>query len=258
MLSRVSRTIWSMYALGEAGLPLTVTTRGRTYALEHVVKHDFWAGTGFYRDVESGARAVVKINRQTSFAFIPLRWIGRRLRRREVRAYERCADLPNVPALLGDASDTGFVHAFVEGGPLNKERKTPDPFFEELMSLVRELERRGIAYVDSQKPQNILLGEDGRPHLIDFQVSFDATAWRPRWLGRMLLKPLVRGDVYHVLKNKRRFRPDLLTPDEIATLNNKGPLHKLHGWISAPYHWVRKPLMKWLERTGRVMPEKSK
>jgi hypothetical protein len=247
-----------MYALGEAGLPPSVQVSGRGYALEQTVKHDFWAATGFYKDQQSGERIVVKVNRQTRFAFLPLRWIGRRLQRREVRAYRRCTDLPNIPALLGDVTDTGFAHAYVEGGPLTKDKKVPDPFFGELMQLVRELERRGIAYVDSQKPQNILLGDDGKPHLIDFQVSFDATAWWPRWMGSRLLKLFVRGDVYHVLKNKRRFRPDQLTPDEISILNNKGFLHRLHGWVSAPYHWVRKPLMKWLEKSGRVMAEKSK
>ncbi|MFT3789119.1 MAG: hypothetical protein QM770_23575 [Tepidisphaeraceae bacterium] len=253
----MAKTFWSMYALGEAGLPTSIESGGQTWALETTVKHDFWAATGFYRSA-SGERAVVKINRQKMFVILPLRWIGRWLGNREMRAYRKLQDLPNIPRLIGPATDTGFAHSFIEGGPLTRDKKPPDGFFDELQALTDELKRRGIAYVDSNKPQNILLGDDGRPYLIDFQVSCDASQWWPPALGRWVLNLMYRGDVYHVAKNKRRFRPDLLTDADKAILARKGFLHRLHGIVSWPYHAIRKPTMKWLERSGRVMPEKSK
>ena len=86
-----------------------------------------------------------------------------------MRIYRRLGDLPNVPEMLGLVGETGFLHAFVEGRPLEKGKPVPDGFFAELEALLREVHKRGIAYVDTNKPQNILLGDDGRPHLIDFQ-----------------------------------------------------------------------------------------
>jgi hypothetical protein len=238
------RVLWFMHALGKAGLPTSVSALGRDYALEKTVKHDFWAATGFYRSAD-GTRAVVKINRPGIIG----RWLGYR----ERRAYAKLQDLPNIPRLLGEAMRSGIVHSYAEGEPLSRESVVPDAFFDQLIALVEELNRRGIAYVDMNKPQNILLGVDGRPHLIDFQIHFDAGAWWPGWLGRRLLRSFYNGDVYHVLKNKKRFRPDQLTDAERARLENRGLLHRVHRAIMTPIRdYIRRPILKWLSRTGRV------
>ena len=254
-----------MYALGPAGLPATVRRRGRpSYALERTIKHDFWAGTGFYvrpdgADPAMPTRVVVKINRRAAALGLPLRWTGRYLYRRERRAYARLQDVPNVPRLRdGDATDTGLIHDYVEGAPLRKGTPVPDEFFDELMAVVGELNRRGIAYVDTNKPENVLLGDDGRPYLFDFQISFDRSAWWPRWIGRWLLGQFHRGDVYHVLKHKRRFRPDQLTDDERAIVEHRHWTVRLHRRLTWPFRAVRRPLMRWMTRRGWIGPELSK
>ncbi len=252
-----------MYALGRDGLPGSVVIDAQAYTLERQVKHDFWAATGFYQPAESSprdrpARIVVKVNRQTRFLIIPLRWIGRWLARREIRAYEKLKDLPQIPMLLGGVADTGFAHAYVEGAPLNAGRPVPDGFFDELFGLIDEMRGRGIAYVDTNKPENILLTDSGSPCLIDFQISFDAAAWWPRWAGRWWLRRFHAGDVYHILKQKRRFRPDLLSEADRVRLGQRGWLHELHRWISMPYRWIRRPLMRKLIESGRILPEQSK
>lgn len=195
-------------------------------------------------------RIVVKINRRID----PLtRLAGRYLALREVRAYSKLADVPNVPALVGRVTSTGFAHAFAVGEPLSKSSKVPDAFFDELMSLVKELHRRGMAYVDLNKPENVILGDDGRPYLIDFQIHFDAAAWWPGSVGRWLLEIFHRGDVYHVLKHKRRIRPDLLTDEERVALEHRGFFIRLHRTITKPYFRIRRPIMRWLKSSGRVM-----
>ena len=74
-----------------------------------------------------------------------------------------------------------------------------------------ELYRRDVAYVDTNKSHNILLGDDGRPHLIDFQISFAPGILRKipffGWLAGMLLRRLHEADVYHIHKHWRRLRP---------------------------------------------------
>ncbi len=202
-------------------------------------------------------RIVAKFNRQTSFMGLPLRWIGRWLRNRERRAYAKLQAVPGIPALLGDVTDTGFVHEYVEGEPLHKGLALPDDYFPKLLALIDTLRDRGIAYVDSNKPQNILLGDDGLPYLIDFQISFDANAWWPRWLGRKWLAIFHDADVYHVLKQKRRFRPDQLTDAERHRVEHRTILQKLHRGIGKPYFAVRRPLMRWLERSGRAQKKGS-
>jgi hypothetical protein len=253
-----------MYALGRAGLPATVVVEGVPFALAKVVKHDFWAGTGFYdrpADVADGPlprRVVVKINRRVSLLGLPLSPIGRWLRDRERRAYVALADLPYIPPLLdGDAGATGLIHAYIEGAPLRRDAQIPDSFFDELLDAMETMRQRGFAYVDSNKPSNVLLGDDGRPYLFDFQISFNAARWRPRALGRGLLRQFHRSDVYHVLKLKRKFRPDLLSDVDRAILAKGRPGQRTHRAIAAPYFAVRRPLMRWLVRRGFVARELS-
>ena len=123
---------------------------------------------------------------------------------------------------------TGFVHGFVEGKPLSKDRPVPDGFFRQLVELLDELHRRNIAYVDTNKPENILLGDDGRPHLIDFQISYDMHEIGNWWLNRMILRQLQREDGYHILKHKKKLRPDEMTPEEISASERKSWPIRLH------------------------------
>ena len=249
-----------MRALGKAGLPRQFNLGGRTYRLARTVKHDFFAATAFYRD-ESGHTVVLKSGRTGDFAGVPLLWLGRWLCRRELRFYTRLADVPNVPAVLGTVGPTGFVHEFVPGRPLDKHLPVPDGFFDELRDLLAELHRRGIAYVDTNKPQNILLGDDGRPHLIDFQISWDAQDFDLpglRTLNRWLLRRLQHEDFYHVLKHKRRIRPDEMTAEETEAAARKSALIRLHRFVFKPYFALRRRTFKRLRDTGRLMPEGSK
>jgi hypothetical protein len=248
-----------MRALGRAELPERFELRGHVYLRETIVKHDFWAATGFYARADApNDRVVLKIGRTEPFVAIPLIRVGRWLCRREVRIYRALADLPNIPALIGSYGETGFVHALVPGRPLDRSQPVSDRFFDELQSLMARVHARRVAYVDANKPQNILLGDDGRPYLIDFQISFDLpTLGGDHALSRRLLARLQREDDYHVLKHKRKMRPDQLTPDEAERAQRRSLFIRIHRAITTPYFFVRRPLMRWLNRTGRVLPAGS-
>jgi hypothetical protein len=254
---RPDRVAYSMRALGRAGLPREFSLDRITYRLQRTIKHDFFAATAFYVD-DSGHTVVLKISRTTDFAGVPLAWVGRWLCRREMRFYNKLADLPNVPNVLGTVGPTGFVHDFVPGRPLEKNRPVPDGFFDELQQLLGQLHARGLAYVDTNKPQNILLGDDGRPHLIDFQISYDLAELGDWRLNRWWLRRLQHEDLYHVLKHKRRIRPDEMTPDETERATRKSALIRLHRLLTKPYFALRRRTFKRLRDTGRLLPEGSK
>lgn len=252
-----SRSAYSLRALGRSGLPDQIVVGGKSYLLIQTVKHDFFAATGFYED-ETGNRAVLKIGRVVDFAGVPLEWLGRWLCRRELRFYQALADLPNVPAVLGTVGRTGFLHDYIQGQPLSKERSIPDGFFAQLQELLAELHCRQIAYVDTNKPQNILQGDDGRPHLIDFQISWDLHELGDTFLNRWWLSRLQRADLYHILKHKRRLRPDEMTAKEQSLASHRSFLIRLHRFIARPYFLVRRRTFKRLRESGRLLPEGSK
>jgi len=251
-----ARAAWSLRALGRKGLPASFVLGGVTWRLVRTVKHDFWAATGFYANA-AGRKAVLKMGRTTDYAGVPLEWIGRWLCQREVRFYDKLSDLPNVPPVLGTVGTTGFVHAYVEGRPLSRDKPVPDGFFDKLHALMAELHRRGIAYVDTNKPENILLGDDGLPHLIDFQISMDEGERLPRFLQRLAVRHFRGEDLYHVLKHKRRMRKDELTAAEIERADRKSAMVRLHRFVMKPYFLIRRRTFKRLRESGRLLPEGS-
>lgn len=249
--------IYSLRALGRNGLPATFDLEGTHYVLERALKHDFYAATGIYHD-GAGRKVILKMGRDINFFGIPTRWIGRRLCAREIRFYAHLADLPNVPRVLGRVGVTGFVHTYVNGGQLSRDRRIPDGYFDELNRLFHELHRRDIAYVDTNKPQNILVGDDGRPYLIDFQISYDLQTFGDHFLSRWLMTRAKREDCYHILKHKRRFRPDEMTPEEQSRSRRVSRFIRVYRCVTKPYFVLRRALFKRLRESGRLLPEGSK
>ena len=194
--------------LGRRNLPETLVINDVVWRLIRTHERDFWAVTGFYQN-DAGGRTVLKMGRAEDFMGVPMEWIGRWLCNREVRLYQQLADLTNVPKILGRVGTTGFVHAYATGEPLSRDRKIPDGFFNALSwRWCASLRSRGLAYVDANKPQNILLATTARPHLIDFQISYDVTSSGTIYSRAGSSIACAGADIYHILEHKKRMRPD--------------------------------------------------
>jgi serine/threonine protein kinase len=98
------------------------------------------------------------------------------------------------------------------------------------------------------KPDNVLVGSDGRPVLIDFQISWaPAASWGPVGrLKRRLLAMFQEADLYHVRKLKRLYRPDLMTPEERARSKERPWFLNLHRLIGAPLRDLRRKFLEWV------------
>jgi len=224
------------------------TLGSRTYTLEKVLKHDFFAVTARFRGPE-GEAVCLKHYHTEPWVGMDLEWAGRLMADREVRHYQLLQDLDSVPRLLGRVGRSAFAHAWVEGNDLlDQKDRLPDDFFDRLEALVAAVHARGMAYVDMNKPDNVLVGTDGRPVLIDFQISW---APRPSWgplgsLKRRLLALFQESDRYHVRKLKRLYRPDLLTPAERAAGEERPWFLRLHRVIGAPLRDLRRKFLEWV------------
>jgi hypothetical protein len=245
-----------MRALGKRGLPPVIVVNGITYELERDVKHDFFAATGFYASAD-GRRVAAKFGRTEDYFGVPLRWLGRWLRDREMRMYARLQDVRAVPDVLGTVEPCGFVLAFVEGRPLRNDARVPDGFFDELRKLIDQIHACGVAYVDMNKKANIIIGRDGRPNLVDFQISFDLHELGDNFITRRILARLQREDIYHLRKHHARFRPDELTPQQLAEAERRSLLIRIHRMLRAPWIGLRRRTWKRLRETGRLLPEGS-
>ncbi len=232
-------------ALGLADLPPTIHAGAQQYQLRKTFKHDFFASTGCYEG--TAGKVILKIGRRAPLLGLPAKWIGRFLARREGRLYQMSESIEGVPKFIGRFGDTGIIHEYVEGRPLTKIDQLSDDFFPKLEAMLEELHRRNIAYVDLEKRENVLLGDDGLPYLIDFQISWHAPPNRGvrTWICRPIFNILQRSDHYHLMKHWRRLRPDQLDQEQIAKALAPPVWIRFHRTVFRPItHARRWVLMK--------------
>jgi hypothetical protein len=201
--------------------------------------------------------AVLKMGRTQDFLGVPMDWLARYLTRHEAQAYQLLAGQPGVPALLGVLPDeTGFLHEYVPGRPLQKGDRPTTEFFAELSALLATIHSQNMAYVDLHKRQNVLLGDDGRPYLIDFQISFLGAKRWPLANGfkNWLLRVFQDGDRYHLAKHKYRLRPDLCNPAEVELATQGTGWTRLHRKITRPLQGFRR---RTLERIRKAAGEEK-
>ena len=238
-----SKLPYCLRALGKRDMPARIETDGYSYVHLQTFKHDFFAATGLYQgDPPQARRAVLKIGRRVGFLGMPLGWVGRLLAEHEARQFRRAQGLDGVPRLLGMWARDAILHEYVPGHTLRKAERVADDFFERLSALLAAMHERQMAYVDLEKPQNVLVGEDGRPYLVDFQISWP---WPAGWLarsvaGRWLGRRLQQGDLYHLGKLQRRFRPDQMTAEQLAKSYLRPWPVRLHQRLTRPATALRR------------------
>lgn len=252
-------------ALGHDDPPKEIKVAGRAFKRQHIFKHDSWAATALYQDAE-GDQVVCKFNRRQSLFGIPLAWIGRRLARREAGFLKQLSDLELIPQYLGEVESDGrkwptaIARKFIAGELFRRGLKVERAFFDALRQLLDEMHKRGIAYVDLHKRENIVIDAKGRPHPVDFQV---ALAIGQGWLsggliGRKVVTAFQAMDDYHYGKHFLRHLPEALSEEERARFSRPPRLIRWHRAIAVPLREARRKLLTWLkirDKTGKAHSE---
>ncbi len=243
-----------LLALGRDEPPPEIEIERGVFRLDHIFKHDFFAFTARYVGVDQSGSVILKIGRTASFFGLPLSWIGRLHAWHESRVFRQLEDLETVPAFTGRYGKYGMTHEFVEGHELAKGERVPDAFFPRLEAAVTEIHRRKMAYVDLEKCENVLVGDDGHPYLFDFQISW---YWPESHGGdllplRWLRARFQQGDRYHLLKLKRRTRPDLMSEEELAASRRRPLPVRIHSTLVRPLTKLRRRIL------NRIDPVKNR
>jgi RIO-like serine/threonine protein kinase len=141
-------------------------------------------------------------------------WLARRLLARERRALAALAGVAGVPAERDDGSPAprdALVRTWVEGQPLSRAASLPCDFFDRLDELVLALHARGVCHNDLHKESNVIVGQDGRPWLIDFQLA----SVHPR--GGRAFETRRQEDLRHAEKHRRRYTRHGRGPDGVES-----------------------------------------
>jgi len=193
-----------------------------------IIRQGSWAKPDIKSVAYGSDRAILK---DFSDKLWPVRLLGRRQVMREMRALRRLQGIAGIPRCYGEAGRIGILMEPIEGERITRwcrrKRDQTGPMFEKLQRLVGQIHARGVAHIDLRKRDNILITEDGRPCIIDFNASF---CFEPAGPGARFLFPFLRRiDDSAVLKWKFRLAPELLTEEEAARHRFMSRLRRL--WI---------------------------
>jgi hypothetical protein len=255
-MAQRSRNV-QMFALRHSP-PETVTVAGAVYRLVRVFKHDFYAATCLYEATGPAEvpKIVVKFGRENDFCGLPLDWLGRWNRSREQSIYRALEGVVGIPRWMGRLGELGYAIEYIESRPLDHQPPPPPGFFDALHDLFKTVHARGVAYCDSNKRSNILVGVDDRPYLIDFQISFrygDDLPWPIRPIVRTAFHYMCGKDIYHLFKHKRRISPDELRPEEEALSRRRTGLHLVHRKIAKGYRAIRRRFLRTQHQKGQLV-----
>ena len=197
---------------------------------------------------------VLKLGRDSDFLGLPLRWLGRTICRHETGNLRHLQKLSQIPHLLDEYGDTGFVYEYIEGASLDENPDLPNDFFDRLEKLLKQIHLRRVAYVDMNKRGNVLLGYDNLPYLIDFQIAcYIPRLFRPlRILTDGILRLLQKEDFYHLNKHKRRLSRHLMDIEQIHTSRQKSVWIRYHRNIARPLTRLRRRVLYFLFRSGHL------
>ena len=173
---------------------------------------------------------------------LPAGWLARR----EALALRKVDGLAATPQLLrwdGRRLDRSYM----EGAAMYQRPPHGDlAYFQRARRLLQQLHRRGLAHNDLAKEANWLVRADGQPALIDFQLAVRGNP-RSRWM-----RLLAREDLRHLLKHKRTYCPDALTPVERRVLKRHSWLREAWFATGKPvYRFVTRKLLKWEDNEGQ-------
>jgi hypothetical protein len=173
---------------------------------------------------------------------LPAWWLARR----EAHALQAIADMPATPQLLrwnGCVLDRSYL----AGAAMYQQPPRGDiAYFHRARRLLQALHRRGVAHNDLAKEANWLVLADGTPALIDFQLAVRGRQ-RSRWM-----RLLAREDLRHLLKHKRTYCPQALTPIERRLLRRRSWVRD--AWFASGkpvYRFVTRRLLHWEDNEGQ-------
>lgn len=196
-------------------------------------------------EVEGGhANAGAVVRRDTRCARWWTKWLARYLAKRESHALQALHGLPQVPQLM--SWEKGVLErSWQPGAPMQQAQPTDPAYFAAALGLLVQLHRRQVTHNDTAKEPNWLVQPDGSPALIDFQL---ASVHRRR---NRRFRLQAREDLRHMLKHKRTYCPQALTPRELQILATPSAPARIWRATGKRVYWfITRKLLRWSDREG--------
>jgi hypothetical protein len=209
-----------------------------------LLKRDVFSSVerGRFRSDNGEVDAVLRrLDQVPWWSFIP----ASHLFARERRALAKARGLHVGPELLW-VGRQALVRGFIDGVALHLAKPSGDVgYFRSAKDALRKLHRAGICHNDLAKEQNWLRGRDGRAYVTDFQL---AACFKTR---SRVFRIAAYEDLRHLLKHKRSYAPEALTPKERQILARKSFVAAI--WLKTGkkvYRAITRGLFNFTDREG--------
>ncbi len=183
---------------------------------------------------KEGSRILVKDYARRSFSF--RFFVGIIAIRREALTYKKLEGIRGIPKCYGMIDRYAIALEFIPSrhGYEMKKEDLDASFFDKMRDVIDAVHERGVVLCDRRNLENILMGRDGQPYLIDFATAFQRG-------GRL---NIIKNKVYHIFhqddilgiaKLKRTRAKHLLSEEERFSLEKglfgekKAKLIKMKG-----------------------------
>jgi acyl-CoA synthetase (AMP-forming)/AMP-acid ligase II len=213
---------------------------------EVVLKRDVFSTIerGYFRTDDGEVEAVLRRIDGVPWWSKPLAYL---LFRQERRALGRAATLDVGPRLLF-AERRMLVRRWIPGVPLHIAKPHGDVgYFRSAKTALRKLHRAGVTHNDLAKEQNWLYA-DGCAYLTDFQLAFCFDRHTSA-----LFRIARYEDLRHLLKHKRRYAPEVLTPAERRVLARKSLITRIWMATGKKVYYAITRGLNVTDREGRGM-----
>jgi len=176
----------------------------------------------------------------------PMGWgLGRFIRiamlRREYKVYSRLSEIQNIPRCYGLIDGRYLVLEHIDGVPIRSAQITNrSVFFEDLLNLIKELHKAGIAHTDLKKKDNLLVVKGKTPYMLDFGAAvIRKSGFAP--LNRCLYNIGSKFDFNAWVKLKYEGYKNVSEKDK--KYYNRTVVEKVSHWIKDTYLTLKKLLM---------------
>lgn len=116
-------------------------------------------------------------------------WLRRYMLRREAKVYEHLVGVGGLPRCYGFVEGRCLLLEHFDGRPYRRAGIIDrDAFFASLRQMIEVIHEHGIAHGDLKTRDNILVTDDGMPHIVDFGIAMlrkPDGGWLNRWLFEM-------------------------------------------------------------------------
>ena len=163
---------------------------------------------------ENGVKAVIKDFHYNGFWYRNI--IGRFLVWREKKAYKRLKGLPGVPAFFRTIEGLAFIIEEIQGTDIETLEvitNLDDSFYNDLRILIDNIHKRGLAHCDLKRAPNIILGNDGKPYIIDWAAAISENEFG-FFPFSYIYRRFLQDDLNAITKLKLKYCPDSVSPEE--------------------------------------------